>query len=149
MDILNFITQILSSLNWMALLINSFLSATILPLSSELLYLALLKMGQYPIWFLWLVATTGNSLGGITNLFIGRIFPEQKSHKQNKRLVLTATRWIQRYGTYSLLLSWVPIIGDVLCVVAGWQRLDIKLCALYITLGKASRYLILTIPFYL
>ncbi|SES70939.1 YqaA family protein [Thorsellia anophelis] len=148
MDIIDLFTQPLSPIAWLALFINSFLSATILPLSSEVLYLTLLHIGNYPVWFLWLIATIGNSLGGITNLIIGRLFPEKITSQPKTKMLIIATKWIKCYGYYSLLLSWVPLIGDVLCIIAGWQRLNLKKCVFYLTLGKATRYLVLSLPFY-
>lgn len=147
MNLLYVACEIFLSYSWIALFINSFLSATILPLSSEVLFLALLAKNNESILFLWFIATLGNSLGGITNLALGRFFPKRFTDDSHSKSFATAEKWIKQYGAYTLLLSWVPIIGDALCIIAGWQRLNIKTCILYLTLGKGLRYLVLTLPY--
>ena len=115
--------------------IASFLSATLLPGGSEVVLFALLKLHPEELWPALALATLGNTLGGMTSYACGRWLP----HWQK----FDAWRWhqrLQRWGSPLLLLSWVPLIGDALCVAAGWLRLNALGCALFMALGKAARY---------
>ena len=116
-----------------ALFGSSFLAATLLPGGSEAVLFGVLKLhpGQY--WAALGVATLGNTLGGMSSYLIGRLIPQKKG--------LPGLAAVQRYGSPALLLSWVPIVGDPLCVAAGWLRLNPWLSALFIALGKLARYL--------
>jgi membrane protein YqaA with SNARE-associated domain len=77
--------------------------------------------------------TLGNTLGGMSSYLIGRIIPQ--------RTKLNGVKWVQRYGSPVLLAAWVPIIGDPLCVAAGWLRINPWLSALAMAIGKFVRYL--------
>ncbi len=100
--------------------------------------IALLLGSQAQSWVLIVVASAGNTLGGLTNIVIGRLLPELKPQTG----LDTARRWLQRYGCAALLLSWVPVIGDVLCVLAGWLRMPWMSTILCILIGKVLRYLV-------
>ena len=126
---------------WM-LFSTGFISATLLPGSSEINLIATLKLGDNPIWLILLVATIGNTLGGITNYWIGRLFPEKKP---KSKYVHKAKKWLKKYGYWCLLLSWLPIIGDPLCIAAGWLRMHHWLCLVAIASGKAARYTTLAV----
>lgn len=103
-----------------SLFASSFLSATLLPGNSEVVLVAMLLSGVSQPWLLVLIATMGNSLGGLTNVILGRFFPlREKSRWQEK-----AVGWLKRYGAATLLLSWMPVIGDLLCLLAGWMRME-------------------------
>lgn len=117
---------------------SSFLSATLLPGSSEVLLVSFVVGDVSSISLLIMVATAGNTLGGLTNVVLGRFLPQPKT----QRGTLTALRWLQRYGPAALLLSWAPVIGDVLCIAAGWLRMPWGASALFICIGKALRYII-------
>ena len=124
-----------------ALFTSSFLAATLLPGGSEVVLFGVLKLHPEQYWPALGVATLGNTLGGMSSYLIGRIIPQARPVKG-----LDAVR---KYGSPTLLLSWVPIIGDPLCVAAGWLRLDPWLSALFIALGKFARYWIIaaaTVP---
>jgi membrane protein YqaA with SNARE-associated domain len=114
---------------------SSFLAATLLPGGSEAVLFAVLKLhpGQY--WLALGIATLGNTLGGMSSFLIGRIIPQRKK--------LSGLQAVQKYGSPALLLSWVPIIGDPLCVAAGWLRLNPWLAALFMGAGKFSRYVVI------
>ncbi|MDU7373482.1 MAG: hypothetical protein E7L08_24105, partial [Klebsiella michiganensis] len=71
-------------------------------------------------WLLVLIAIIGNSLGGVTNVILGRLFPLRKTSRWQEK----ATGWLRRYGAVTLLLSWAPVIGDLLCLLAGWMRIS-------------------------
>jgi membrane protein YqaA with SNARE-associated domain len=112
---------------------SSFLAATLLPGGSEAVLFAVLKLYPGQFWLALGVATLGNTLGGMSSYLIGRVIPQQKA--------LASMRTAQKYGSPAMLLSWVPIIGDPLCVAAGWLRLNPWLSALFMGLGKFARYL--------
>ena len=116
---------------------SSFLAATLLPGGSEAVLFGVLKLHPGQWWTALAVATLGNTLGGLSSYVIGRILPQKHTMKG-----LAA---VQRYGAPVLLLSWVPIIGDPLCVAAGWLRLNAWWSALFIALGKFARYCIVAV----
>ncbi|WP_230467977.1 YqaA family protein [Biostraticola tofi] len=101
---------------------------------------ALLSAGKGAPLLLLTVATLGNTLGGATNVMLGRFAPELSG----RRGLQTALGWMRRYGSITLLLSWLPIIGDLLCVIAGWLRLPLIPVMIFLSLGKALRYGVLT-----
>lgn len=111
---------------------SSFLAATLLPGGSEVVLYGMLKLHPGMIWPALGVATLGNTLGGLSSYLIGRLIPPRKD--------MSGLATVKRYGAPALLLSWVPVIGDPLCVAAGWLRLNFWLSALFIGLGKLARY---------
>lgn len=122
-------------------------SATLLPFYSEILFYALLQKDYSPVG-LWLAATLGNTLGAVVNWAIGwwlvdyadrRWFPFKERH------VKRAQGWFNRYGTWTLLLSWMPVGGDALTFVAGMMRVRFPLFLLLVAIGKGVRYLILVL----
>ena len=123
-----------SSSLW-ALFASSFLAATLLPGGSEFVLAGVLNAYPQQYWPALAVATIGNTLGGMSSYLIGRIIPQ--------RTVIKGLKWVQRYGSAVLLASWVPIIGDPLCVAAGWLRVNPWLAALFMALGKFARYLVI------
>lgn len=108
------------SLSLISLFASSFLSATLLPGNSEVVLIAMLLAGVSQPWLLVLIAIIGNSLGGVTNVILGRLFPLRKTSRWQEK----ATGWLRRYGAVTLLLSWAPVIGDLLCLLAGWMRIS-------------------------
>ncbi|GJL40195.1 TPA: YqaA family protein [Enterobacter chengduensis] len=126
------------ALSLASLFASSFLSATLLPGNSEVMLVAMLLSGVSQPWLLVLIATMGNSLGGLTNVILGRFFPlREKSRWQEK-----AVGWLKRYGAATLLLSWMPVIGDLLCLLAGWMRISWGPVLFFLCLGKALRYVL-------
>jgi membrane protein YqaA with SNARE-associated domain len=126
------------ALSLASLFASSFLSATLLPGNSEVVLVAMLLSGASQPWLLVLIATMGNSLGGLTNVILGRFFPlREKSRWQEK-----AVGWLKRYGAATLLLSWMPVIGDLLCLLAGWMRISWGPVLFFLCLGKALRYVL-------
>ncbi|EKK4079846.1 YqaA family protein [Cronobacter dublinensis] len=122
-----------------SLFTSSFLSATLLPGSSEAVLVALLVSAKSTPWRLVLTATIGNSLGGLTNVILGRLFPLRESSRWQER----AQGWLQRFGASALLLSWLPLVGDLLCLLAGWLRLPWGRVIFFLCLGKALRYIVI------
>ncbi len=124
----------------------SFLAATLLPLGSEALLLYNISLG-YDVFSLILVATIGNTLGSIVNYFLGLKgvdFLTSKKYTNPKRLE-DATKTFKKYGAFSLLLSWVPIIGDPITFIAGVLKYDIKKFILIVFLAKGMRYVIVSL----
>ena len=122
-------------LSYGSLFASSFLSATLLPGSSEVLLVSLLLAGKTPALGLIFVAAVGNTLGGLTNVVIGRLLPPKQGRWHN-----TAMAWLRRLGPTALLFSWLPLIGDLLCVLAGWLRFAWLPVALWLAVGKTLRY---------
>jgi len=125
--------------------IVAFISATLLPLGSEPAVFGLVKLNPDMFWPAVLVATAGNTLGGAVTWWMGygaEAAYERMSHRKppNAR----ALRWLGRWGTKGCLLSWLPVVGDPLCAVAGWLKLPFWPCLAYMTVGKFGRYLVFT-----
>jgi membrane protein YqaA with SNARE-associated domain len=116
---------------------SSFLAATLLPGGSEVVLFAILEAHPAELSKALWIATLGNTLGALTSYGLGRLVPPTKPVK--------GLALLQRYGSPMLLLSWVPVIGDPLCVAAGWLRINAALATLFIALGKFARYLIIAI----
>lgn len=124
----------------------SMLAATIIPAQSEAILVALLLSGKYSTGLLITVASVGNVLGSVINWFLG--YGVQKlQHKKWFPLkpdkMERAVKWYNRYGKWSLLLSWVPLIGDPLTVAAGVLRENFWVFLLLVTIAKVARYVIL------
>ena len=123
------------------LFLSSFLGATLLPGGSEVILALLAANGEHDNLTLLAVATLGNTLGGMSSLLIGRMiawrYPTQKMTHPRR---LRAMQHLQKWGSPLLLLSWLPIVGDPLCVAAGWLRIHGGLALFFIAAGKAARY---------
>ncbi|MDU9406956.1 YqaA family protein [Pseudomonas sp. zfem001] len=129
-----------------ALFLSAFGAATLLPLQSEAVLVALLLAGQHPLWTLLLVATLGNVLGSWVNWLLGRSiehYRERRWFPVSPARLQQAQDWYARYGRWSLLLSWMPVIGDPLTLVAGVMRERLWVFLAIVTLAKASRYAVL------
>jgi membrane protein YqaA with SNARE-associated domain len=122
------------TLSLWALFASSFLAATLLPGGSEVVLFGVLKVYPQQYWPALAVATIGNTLGGMSSYVIGRVIPPKTGIKQLGR--------VKKYGAAALLLAWVPILGDPLCVAAGWLRINPWLSALAMAAGKLARYLV-------
>ena len=133
---------------YIGLFLSCFLSATLLPLSSEAVLIFLLHK-KFDVWTCVFIATAGNTFGGMTNYVIGlagkphwikrlRIKEESLHRFENK---------IQKYGYWLAFFSWIPFIGDPLTVALGFFRVSWKPVLVLIILGKFLRYLILILPF--
>jgi membrane protein YqaA with SNARE-associated domain len=124
---------------------SSFLAATLLPGGSEPVLFAVVKGYPSLLAAALAVATLGNTLGGMTSYCIGRFVArvEAAPGTRAERWQTRARAWTQRYGAPVLLLAWVPLIGDPLCLVAGWLRLHWLSAAIFIALGKLARYMVI------
>lgn len=125
------------------LFLSAFVSSTLLPGGSEAVLLLLAEQGAADKVLLLAVATAGNTLGGMTTWALGRVlawrFPARKFMDKEQQAIARIRRW----GSPALLLSWVPVIGDPLCLAAGWLRLHWLPSLLFIAAGKAARYAVL------
>lgn len=124
---------------WASMFASSFLSATLLPGNSEALLVGLLLAGKGSATGLVVMAALGNTLGGLTNIVIGRLLPQ----KQQGRCHATALAWLRRLGPVALLFSWLPVVGDLLCVLAGWLRFAWLPVVTFLAIGKTLRYVVL------
>jgi membrane protein YqaA with SNARE-associated domain len=140
------------------LFLTALIAATVLPMQSEAvlvglllseaLRVGLLGAGQQPPWLLVLVATVGNVLGSVVNWWLGRgieRFRDRRWFPAGPDAMARAERWYRRHGRWSLLLSWVPVIGDPLTVVAGVLREPFPTFLLLVTVAKAGRYIVLAL----
>lgn len=114
------------------LFLSSFLAATLLPGGSEAILFALVKLHPEQATTALILATIGNTLGGMTTYGMARLLPAGKLPEKSAV--------VARHGAPILILAWAPIVGDALCAAAGWLRLPWLQCALWMALGKGLRY---------
>ncbi|MEO9685503.1 MAG: YqaA family protein [Tateyamaria sp.] len=129
---------------YFGLFLSAFLAATILPMQSEAVLVGLLIAEIHPALFLVLIATTGNVLGSLINWFLGRHLLKYKTSRWfpcSQTQLERAQSWYGRYGRWTLLGSWLPVIGDPLTVVAGLMREPISSFVVLVTIAKAARYI--------
>lgn len=139
-------------LHWLALpqfglstvFVVSFISATLLPLGSEPAVFGLIKLNPGLFWPAILVATAGNTLGGAVSWWMGLGTHKAVDRAAGHPTELRALAWLRRFGPRACLLSWLPLVGDPLCAVAGWLRLPFWPCMAYMAVGKFLRYLVMT-----
>lgn len=130
----------------LGLLLSSFLAATVLPGGSEAVLVALLLAHPDQAGVALALATFGNTLGGMTTYGLGRLLPEKiVGAGGTARFSIRHTAALDRWGPAALLLSWVPLVGDALCVAAGWLRLPLLPCLLWMAAGKAARYAVIVL----
>ena len=123
---------------------SSFIAATIFPAGSEVVLATLNIAGNHDKFLLLTIATIGNVLGALVNWFIGYYlikFKDKKWFPLKKKQLTKYSNIYQKWGIWSLLFAWMPIIGDPLTVIAGIFRANIWLFLLLVTIGKAGRYL--------
>lgn len=129
--------------DYITLFWSGFLSATLLPGSSEIVLIAMLSQGMGEPVLLVVAGTLGNVLGSLVNWLLGkylmrfmgrRWFPV--SHKQYDK----AKIWFERYGVWSLLLAWLPVVGDPLTLIAGTLGVRLRVFLILVTIGKFARY---------
>ncbi|MCK4866229.1 MAG: DedA family protein [Gammaproteobacteria bacterium] len=122
---------------------SDFISSTLFPGGSEAILAYLASDLEYPLYTLLVVATLGNTLGAMTSWGIGRLISIRYSTERlSKASQQKAVARLQKYGSPVLLLSWLPIIGDPLCVAAGWLRLHWLPSLVFIAVGKLLRYVV-------
>ncbi len=126
------------------LFIISFASATLLPLGSEPALFGLLKLNPELFWSAILVATAGNTLGGMVDWWMGYGAHKVVDKWGHSRSHVKAIEWLERLGPRACVLSFLPLVGDPLCAVAGWLRLPFWPCAAWMLVGKFLRYVVMT-----
>ncbi len=135
-------------MDW-ALFFSALISSTLFPGGSEVLLLYRLNEGADVINVV-LIATFGNVLGSLITYAMGRL-GNAAMHKKwlsiSEEKTKRAEAWFKRYGYPSLLLAWLPIVGDPLCLIAGLLRCNVMLFLILVTLGKFARYALLALPF--
>lgn len=139
-------------LEWLALpefglstvFVVAFVSATLLPVGSEPAVFGLIKLNPELFWPAVLVATAGNTLGGAVSWWIGLGAHKAVARARGWRTEGRALAWLKRFGARACLLSWLPVVGDPLCAVAGWLKLPFWPCMVYMAIGKFLRYLVMT-----
>jgi len=139
----------------------SFISATLLPLGSEPAVFGLVKLNPDLFWAAIFVATAGNTLGGMLSWWMGygthRALDMVRKHKAemeaevqapstnlNEKMHKRALEWLEKLGPKACLLSWLPGVGDPLCAVAGWLKMPLLPCAIYMAIGKFLLYVVMT-----
>ncbi|WP_442867355.1 YqaA family protein [Acidovorax sp. GBBC 1281] len=122
----------------------SFISATLLPLGSEPAVFGLIKLNPELFWPAVVVATAGNTLGGAVSWWMGLGAHKAVDRARGEHSNPRALAWLQRFGPKACLLSWLPVVGDPLCAVAGWLKLPFWPCVAYMAVGKFGRYLAMT-----
>jgi membrane protein YqaA with SNARE-associated domain len=159
--LLNAITWLLDALalpevGLSAIFVIALVSATLLPLGSEPIVFAYVSKAPHLFWTIIAVATVGNTIGGATNYWLGRgavravaNWRERQADGAGKRTPggkwhAWSTRWLNQAGPAALLLSWLPVVGDPLCAVAGYLRLPFWPCVVYMAIGKGVRYTLIT-----
>ena len=133
-------------ISYFQLLIISFLAATILPLSSELVLSTMLLTDSFDKYLLLVVASFGNIFGSSVNWYLGKkilIFKDKKWFPVNEKQIAKSEMYFKKHGIWSLLLAWVPIIGDPLTVIAGVLRVNFFTFLLLVSISKTSRYIFL------
>ena len=122
----------------------AFVSATLLPLGSEPAVFGLLKLNPQLFWPAVLVATAGNTLGGMVSWWMGWSAHRAVDKWRDSPTHLRALQWLEKLGPRACLLSWLPGVGDPLCAVAGWLQMPLWPCTFYMAIGKFLRYLLMT-----
>ena len=133
---------------YIGLFLAAFGAATLLPLQSEAVLVGLILSDRYWLWSLLAVATLGNVLGSLVNWWLGRgieRFQDRRWFPVSPKHLEHARRHYQRYGHWSLLLGWLPVIGDPLTLVAGVMREPLGRFLLIVTLAKGARYGVLAL----
>lgn len=115
----------------------SFVAATVVPLGSELWLVALLRSRPDLLAPALVVANLGNTLGGLTSYALGRL---GKAALRPQDEASRPATWLRERGAPALALAWLPVVGDLLCVLAGWMRVPLLAAALWMALGKLARY---------
>ncbi|TCP18740.1 membrane protein YqaA with SNARE-associated domain [Nicoletella semolina] len=130
--------------------LSAFISATIFPANSEIIFTSFASANLLnplshfsDLFFLVIIATLGNTLGSLTVYWLGKFIPSVKFKQNSSYPIHLALGYSQKYGIWCLLFSWLPIIGDLFCGIAGWLGFHFWKSALFIAMGKAARYSLL------
>ncbi len=121
------------------LALASFLAATVVPLSSEAVLFGYLKLHPDHAAAAIMIATAANTAGGMTSYLLGRLLPERAQKKLDPR----ALAWLKRHGSPATFFAWLPLVGDALCIAAGWLRLNWLAALGFMAAGRLLRYLLI------
>lgn len=131
--------------SYVGLFITAFGAATILPMQSEPVLVGLILTGKFSIPLLLALASVANTLGSVVNWFLGRgieLFRDRRWFPVGEKALERASRWYRRYGRWTLLLSWMPLFGDALTVVAGVLREPLLPFTILVSVAKTGRYVV-------
>jgi membrane protein YqaA with SNARE-associated domain len=120
-----------------AVWVASFIAATVVPLSSEAVLFGYLKLHPEHAALAVALATLGNTAGGMTTYLIGRLFPTQRKFSER------TLQKVRRYGPAATFFAWLPVIGDGLCLAAGWLRVNWLAALGFMAAGRLARYLVI------
>ncbi len=132
-------------MGYLSLFVSAFLAATLLPFSSEVLLATYVLSGEYNLMWLWIWATLGNVTGSVVNWVLGRYFIQLVARSRflfSQSEIDKAQDLFLKYGVWTLLLAWLPVVGDPLTFIAGVFRVPILLFIVLVFLGKGSRYFV-------
>ena len=135
-------------IGYLSLFTISFLAATILPFSSELMLASMLSIENYNRTLLITFSSLGNILGSVFNWVLGFYFIKLQNKNWfpfNQEQISKSSLWYEKYGKWSLLFAWVPIIGDPLTFVAGTMKTKFFIFLILVGIGKISRYLFISL----
>ena len=135
-------------IGYLSLFTISFLAATILPLSSELMLASMLSIESYNRTLLIIFSSLGNILGSVFNWVLGFYFIKLQNKKWfpfKKKQISKSSLWFEKYGKWSLLFAWVPVIGDPLTFVAGTMKTKFLTFIILVSVGKIARYLFISL----
>lgn len=141
-----------SLMQWLALpqyglstvFVVAFVSATLLPIGSEAAVYGLLVLNPSLFWPAMLVATVGNTLGGTVSWWMGLGANKAVEKVRKDKAESTALAWLQCFGPRACFLSFLPVVGDPLCAVAGWLKMPFWPCVGWMAIGKFLRYVVMT-----
>ncbi len=133
-------TLAVPSVGLSSVFVISFISATLLPLGSEPAVFAVVKANTVLFWQVMLIATLGNTLGGIVDYWIGYGAKQMFAKERESRWF----SWLERFGPKTMLLAWLPGIGDPICTLAGWLKIAFWPSVFYMAAGKFLRYMVIT-----
>ena len=132
---------------YLTMFTSAFFAATFVPFSSEIAMTAALAAGGAIQWLI-VVATLGNVLGAVVNWGFGRFiehFRDRRWFPADVKQLQRAQAWFRRYGVWSLLLAWAPVVGDALTIIAGMMRVHIAPFLILVTAGKGLRYIVVAL----
>jgi membrane protein YqaA with SNARE-associated domain len=118
----------------------AFVSATLLPLGSEPAVFGFVKLNPDQFWLAITVATLANTLGGMVNYWMGFGAKSAVAKEKETRYL----RWFEKLGAKALFFSFLPVVGDPLCALAGWLKLKFWPCVAWMAIGKLLRYVLMT-----
>ncbi|MGF1477141.1 MAG: YqaA family protein [Geminicoccaceae bacterium] len=124
----------------------TFGAATVLPIASEIIFSGMLMTSKIPVWLLVMVASIGNTLGACVNWVLGRLieqYGDRPWFPVSKKALEKAQGWYLRWGVWSLLLSWAPVIGDPLTFAAGILKTPFLIFITIVAVAKTGRYVAL------